>query len=312
MKHLLFLHPFPGATISPVRVSTCLRSDNAPTARTNASRPEKRDRQPVEGRTVASAGNTESVRTLLHMPAMPDEKARNKRTGQPGRDNTGARPTNFSHCFKLTVMKQLLAFLFSAISVCSSAQTLPYGKFLSMTDREFQEQKFKYNKKMNQWILNRVHVVGTIATALMVAEGRYADLRPHEDDYTITVQKGEGGGVAYVSVDFYDDETYHTLYAFAAEHGTDIVESNSDQLTKCRFNYGKYKVELEMNTFEITSSTSAQTNALVKSFDRSYNAYTYTITTDVEPQSHFRTKQADKQQKRDEKGRKKRNVSDMM
>ena len=198
------------------------------------------------------------------------------------------------------------------ISVCSFAQTLPYGKFLSMTDSELREQKFKYNKKTNQWILNREHVIGTIATALMVAEGRYADVRPHEDDYTIIIQKGEGNGTAFIRVFFYDDETYHTLYAFAADYGTNIVESNTGELTKCQFNYDRYQVELEMNANKITSTTTQTGAALVKNLDRSYNAYTYTITTGIKPQSEFRTKQAKKQQKRDEKGRKKRNVSDMM
>ena len=207
-------------------------------------------------------------------------------------------------------MKRLLTLLFLLVSVLSFSQTLPYSKFLSMTDDELQEQKFKYNKNKNQWILTKTHTLNGIINAFALADGKYADYKPHKDDYMIVIQKGDEG-VAYVKVMFYNDNTYHTLYTFAVDHGKDMVESNSGNLTKCQFNYDQYSLVLDMNRVGITSTTT-KTNALVKSIDESYNQYSYTIITGIEPKSEYLSKQAEKQEKRDIKGKKKQSVEDMM
>jgi hypothetical protein len=64
----------------------------------------------------------------------------------------------------------------------------------------------------------------------------------------------------------------------------------------------------------IISRTSARTAdyKTVKNVDESYNKYEFMIKTDVEPWSKYFDKLLEKQAKRDAKGRKKRNVNDMM
>ena len=64
----------------------------------------------------------------------------------------------------------------------------------------------------------------------------------------------------------------------------------------------------------IVSRTSARTAdyKTVKNVDESYNEYQFIITTNVEPTSKRIDKQIAKQAKRDAKGKKKRNVEDLM
>jgi 23S rRNA maturation mini-RNase III len=83
--------------------------------------------------------------------------------------------------------------------------------------------------------------------------------------------------------------------------------------TKWSVFFGDYALELEMKQ-HIVSRTSARTadRKAVKTVDESYNEYTFTIRTDVEPWSEYLEKQAAKRAKRDAKGRKKKTVDEMM
>lgn len=125
-------------------------------------------------------------------------------------------------------MKKLfLSILFcSMFFVLSQAQDFPYGKMLKMSEAELIDAGFKYNKKFNQWILQKNN--GLQATA---------NSRRHKDDYIVTVQKGETD-VAGIHVQFYDDEVYHQVLTFAKDSGDFMLETNSGNLKKVAFNYG--------------------------------------------------------------------------
>ena len=62
------------------------------------------------------------------------------------------------------------------------------------------------------------------------------------------------------------------------------------------------------------SRTSARTAdyKTVKNVDESYNEYEFVIETDIEPWSKYLQKQAEKRAKRDEKGKKKLTVDELM
>ena len=64
----------------------------------------------------------------------------------------------------------------------------------------------------------------------------------------------------------------------------------------------------------IVSRTSARTadHKTLKNVDESYNEYEFIINTSVEPWSRYLDKQAEKQAKRDAKGKKKKTVNELM
>ena len=114
-------------------------------------------------------------------------------------------------------------------------------------------------------------------------------------------------------MEFYNDDTYHKLLTFLKDHGQDLVETSSGKLIKHQAYYGDYAIELKMDQ-HIISRASARTAdyKTVKNVDESYNEYYLVIRSDVEPWSPRLEKQDAKQAKRDAKGKKKRNVEDLM
>ena len=97
------------------------------------------------------------------------------------------------------------------------------------------------------------------------------------------------------------------------ENGEKLMETSSGKLVKHQASYGGYALELNMEQ-QIISRTSARTAdpMTVKNVDESYNEYEFIIRTDIEPWSSYFDKMAEKQAKRDAKGRKKQSVDDMM
>lgn len=210
------------------------------------------------------------------------------------------------------VMKKFLlvsVVLFVALSV--SAQDFPYAKMLTMTPKELKEKKFKYDENRNQWVLKKSNGWQTASIVLSALNGATADIRPDKDDYMVVIQRGEGG-VASIDVTFYDDDIWHDLLTFTHDNGQNLLETNSGKITKYQFEYDLYSFVLQMESILITSTTGRTTSALVKTKDESFNAYHFIILTGIEPSSPYLTKEAAKQQRREEKGRKKQSVSDLM
>ena len=211
-------------------------------------------------------------------------------------------------------MKRILLFcltLCTAIAV--QAQNLPYSKYLNFSKEEFKENHFKYHPKTNTWSLHKVSGLNVTFNVLAIIADAAEEIRPGVDDYTILVQMGMEEKASYVRVFFYNDATYHKLLTFMKENGEKLMETSSGKLVKHQASYGGYALELNMEQ-QIISRTSARTAdpMTVKNVDESYNEYEFIIRTDVEPWSNYFDKMAEKQAKRDAKGRKKQSVDDMM
>lgn len=187
---------------------------------------------------------------------------------------------------------------------------LPYVKMLDLNKNELKEKKFKYDSFKNQYKMSKKNKTNKTKNVLSVINGEDADIKPHQEDYDIYVQKGADNKTAYFSVVFYSDETYHKLATWIAENDITPIVTNSGKLTIEKFNYEDYLVELTTERVSIKSTT-GRTSALAKSKDESYNIYTYTINTDVKPESEWLQKEAAKKDKKKLKGAKE-DLDDMM
>lgn len=209
-------------------------------------------------------------------------------------------------------MKKILSFLFVIINLAAYAQNdFPYGKMLKMSNDELIAAKFKYDKTRNQYVLTKTNGLNATSNVLSALNGTTADIRPHNNDYKVIIQRGVSD-VSSIDVIFYDDETYHKIVTFANDKGKDVLSTSSGKLNKMQFNYENYAFVLSLNIQEIKATTGRTNSALVKTKDESYNIYTFTILTGVEPASEWHTKEALKNKKREEKGRKKQSASDLM
>lgn len=211
-------------------------------------------------------------------------------------------------------MKKLL-FLFLAL--CASftvrAQDVPYSKYLNYGEEEFKASKFKYHKKTNTWSLSKVSGLTTTINILAIIADAYEDMRPGHDDYTIIVQMGMNEQASSVRVLFYNDDTYRKILTFIKKNCKDIMDISTGKVLKHQTEYGEYLLSLSMEQHQI-SRTSARTAdyKAVKNVDESYNEYEFVIETDIEPWSKYLQKQAEKRAKRDEKGKKKLTVDELM
>lgn len=208
------------------------------------------------------------------------------------------------------------------VSSDSIESIIPYGKMLRMTPKELQEDNFKFNSEKNQYTLqkrNGLRVAASIIGAIGDVPTNYI---PDAKDYHITIQNGQSG-VASIEVTFYDTDLYHTILTFGKDHGRDFLETNSSLLDKKQFNYADYSFALT-NVVKSQSSTqtatrdvnshlsSAKESTTSTAHDESYNVYTFTIFTGIEPTSDYITKQKEKARKRDSKGKKKESAADFM
>jgi len=198
----------------------------------------------------------------------------------------------------------LLVFSFSM----ANAQ-LPYSKMLGLSGEELKEGHFKYDKDRNQYVLKKSNGLNNTMNVLNAIGGTTADIKPHTDDYVIVRQEGENE-VSSLTVVFYKDESFHDIQTWLADNDVDILETNSGKLIIQKFDYDDYSVQLSIDKVGV-SATTGNTSALAKSFDESYNVYTYTIFTGVPPFSKWHQKEAAKKAKRDEKGKKK-SLDDLM
>ena len=212
------------------------------------------------------------------------------------------------------VMKKVLLLIATwCVAFAANAQEFPYSKYLNYTKEQFKESHFKYHKKSNSWTLNRTSGLNTTLNVLAIIADAYEEMRPAQNDYYITAQLGKEEKVSFLEVYFYNDETYHKLLTFIKDNGQQLVETSSGRLIKHQAYYGDYALELNMDQ-HIISRTSARTAdyKTLKNVDESYNEYHFIIRTNVEASSKRLDKQAAKQAKRDAKGKKKRNVEDLM
>ena len=214
----------------------------------------------------------------------------------------------------LNVMKKILLLCLALCAIIGiNAQEMPYSKYLTYDKKDFKENRFKYDDYTNTWCLSKTNGLrATINVLAIIADG-YEDVRPSMKDYTIVVQMGEGGKASYVKVEFYDNDTYHKVLTYLKDNGRDMVETSSGKLTKQQAFCGDYSVELNMEQ-HLVSRTSGHTAVYntVKNVDESYNEYNLIISTGVKPVSEYLDRQAEKQAKRDAKGKKKQNVQDLM
>lgn len=186
----------------------------------------------------------------------------------------------------------------------------PYSKLFHMSTEQLRAEKFKYDSDRNQHVLRKSNGWQMTANVLSALGGASGDIRPDVNDYQVVIQYGDEG-IAYVTVTFFKDETYHDLLTFAHDQGKDLLETNSGKLDKVQFNYEGYAFELTRRLEEVKTTTD-RTAARAKTFDESYNVYQYIVRTGVPASSPWLERQAVKQEKRDMKGKKKRNVSELM
>ena len=212
-----------------------------------------------------------------------------------------------------TFMKSLFCFLMMATAFVARAQDFPYSKYLNYTKEQFKENHFKYHRKDNAWSLNKISGLNTTLNVLAFLVDAYDDIRPAVNDYYIAAQLGKDDKVSSLEVYFYDDNIYHKLLTFLKDNGESLVETSSGKLIKYQAYYDGYALELNMEQHIVSRSSSYTADSrTVKNVDESYNEYQFVIRTDIEPWSARMDKQADKQAKRDAKGKKKRSVEELM
>lgn len=239
--------------------------------------------------------------------------------------------------FPLTLMKifHLLLCIASLIGLPSSSlhaqkdvkedsilSTIPYGKILHMSSEELLNNKFKFNSEKNQYTLQKKNGLKVAASIIGALGDTPTNYIPDINDYHITIQEGESGP-AFIEVIFYDTNLYHQILTFGKDHGLQFLETNSGLLDKKQFNYADYSFALT-NTVKSQSSTQTSTRDVHShlstaketttstAHDESYNIYTFTIYTGIEPSSDYIMKQKEKSLKRDTKGKKKGSAADFM
>ncbi|MEN9919180.1 MAG: hypothetical protein RL662_1616 [Bacteroidota bacterium] len=200
----------------------------------------------------------------------------------------------------------IISFLVSANVLAQ----LPYAKILNLTDEELVEKKFKYDSNKNLYSMSKRNKTNQTMNVLSTIGGAAADVKPHKEDYTMYIQKGVENKTSYLSIVFYDDDTYHKIFTWLAENNIESISTNSGKLKVEKFRYEDYNVEVTTELVSIKTTT-GNTNAAAKSFDESYNIYAYTIFTGVEPQSKWHKKEAEKKAKKKLKGDKE-DLDDMM
>ena len=202
--------------------------------------------------------------------------------------------------------KTLMALAALVLCLSMTAQDFPYKKVLDASKEDLSAQKFKYNKNQNQMSLSFVNGWGVVASAL-------SDMDiPAKNDYTITVQYGQGDEKAWVEVVFYDSDIYHKILTYAVDNTTDLLETKDGNGTRHQFSSQGYNFQLQYRRVEqkststVTGSSDDHKVSTSRSSteDYSYDKYVYTISTDVEPWSPYLDKQAEKAGKREAKGKK--------
>ena len=209
--------------------------------------------------------------------------------------------------------KIVLLCLALCVVVAVNAQDLPYSKYLNFSKKEFRDNNFKYDDYTNTWTLRKISGLRITVNVLAIIADAQEDVRPSSRDYTISVQMGDEDKASFLKVIFYDTDAYHKILTYMKDNGSGFVETSSGKLVRHQAFWGDYALELDMEQ-HLISRTSARTidHKTVKNVDESYNQYEFIIRTNIEPTSQYRDDKAAKQAKRDAKGKKKKNVQDLM
>lgn len=215
-------------------------------------------------------------------------------------------------------MKKLFTLLtLLMVSMSATAQDepqqqskFPYEKMLRMSDDEYKDAKFKFDDERNQWVLRKLNGLNQTSAVLSALAGSAANYVPHINDYTVVIQKGEGGAISSISVTFYDPNIYHEILTFAKDNGENLLETTSGKIVKNQFSYNGYSFDLSSSTVSQAAISTSKYNASTK--DQSYDICTFSIFTGVAPQSQWLTNEAEKQARRDAKGKKKQSAADLM
>lgn len=217
-------------------------------------------------------------------------------------------------------MKKLLLFLLIiSLATCVNAQEeeqnqneskFPYGKMLKMSDDELSAAKFKYDRYKNQWVLRKLNGLNKASNIMSALSGVAANYVPHKDDYQVTIQRGTTG-VAYIEVNFFDNNIYHDIITFAMDNGSDVLETKSGKITKTQFGYDNYLFSLISHAVSQGAISSGNYRSATTK-DESYESFVFTIYTDIEPASLFLEKQTEAQNKRDAAGKKKKSAAELM
>lgn len=210
-------------------------------------------------------------------------------------------------------MKKFLLFCLAVCAAASvNAQEVPYSKYLNFSKSEFKENGFKYQDKTNTWYINRVSGLNETLNILAIIADAYEEIRPGSNDYRIIVQLGEDDKASCVRVIHYNNDNHFKLLSFVKKNCKDLIDMSAGKLTKYQATHGDYTIEISVEKHEI-SRTSGYTALpkTVKNVDESYNEYEFIIRTGVEPWSRYLEKQAEREAKRDAKGKKKRNVEQL-
>lgn len=202
-----------------------------------------------------------------------------------------------------------LGILFS-FAIGSLIAQLPYSKMLNLSNSELKEKKFKYDSNKNLYSMSKKNKTNQTLNVLNAIGGTTADIKPHKEDYTIYIQKGADEQTAYLSVIFHDDDAYHKIATWIAENNIAPITTSSGKLVSEKFDYDGYAIELTTELVEVKATT-GRTSVAVKSIDESYNVYTFTIFTGVEPESKWHKKEAEKRAKKKLKGDKE-DINDLM
>lgn len=188
----------------------------------------------------------------------------------------------------------------------TSESKFPYGKLLKMSHQELLDAKFKFDDYRNQYVLRKVN---GWKIALTATAG--TNPMPSVNDYQVIIQEG-ATGVAFIEVTFYDTKIYHEILTFAKDNGKDFLETNTSAVNKAQFNYDNYSFSLTYQTISQSATTARSGRNSANTVDQSFDTYTFTIYTGVEPVSDFLTKQYQKTEKRDARGGKKRSAAELM
>lgn len=121
-------------------------------------------------------------------------------------------------------MKKLLLLLL-AFPLISFAQ-LPYSKMLGYNENQLKENKFKYDKGKNQYVLKKSNGVNNVFNVLSTIGGEDADVKPHSEDYKIIIQYGETG-VSSLQAIFYDDNAFLNIQNWLRENDINFIESTT-------------------------------------------------------------------------------------
>lgn len=218
---------------------------------------------------------------------------------------------HYTKLIKIRTMRHLLIWIgLIVFPILSYAQSeFPYSRILRMSPEELKEQKFRYSTYENQYVLSKSSGDREIAAVLGALNGTQMHVAPDKDDYKVVLQYGDSA-VSSLVVTLYNDDTYLELLDFAQVNGQNVVETNLSAMNKLQFDYDGLSFELQMDRVGIASSGSIRNNSTSK--DESYSVYTYSIFTGHEANSPKIQREAQRQQRRDNRNAKKRTAAELM